>query len=142
VLEVFTTRSDTLFGVTYVVVAPDHALMGKLVTAATREKVAAFAAEQEKKAAQQKKDEEPEKEGVFTGSYAIHPFTGQKLPVWSANFVVSDYGTGAVMSVPRTTSATSSSPRSTACRSSRSSRPRTDRSRARRISRKPSRTTA
>ncbi|HCF61867.1 MAG TPA: leucine--tRNA ligase, partial [Myxococcales bacterium] len=60
----------------------------------------AFAADQERKAAQQKKDEEPEKEGVFTGAYALHPLTGQKVPVWAANFVVSDYGTGAVMSVP------------------------------------------
>jgi leucyl-tRNA synthetase len=99
-LEVFTTRSDTLFGVTYVVVAPDHALMPKLVNEKTQAAVAAFAAEMEKKAAQQKKDEEPEKEGVFTGAYAIHPFTGAKVPVWAANFVVSDYGTGAVMSVP------------------------------------------
>ncbi|MBI5543762.1 MAG: leucine--tRNA ligase [Deltaproteobacteria bacterium] len=99
-LEVFTTRSDTLFGVTYVVVAPDHALMPKLVNAQTRAQVEAFAADMERKAAQQKKDEEPEKEGVFTGAYAVHPFTGQKVPVWAANFVVSDYGTGAVMSVP------------------------------------------
>ncbi|MGI5864968.1 MAG: leucine--tRNA ligase [Myxococcales bacterium] len=99
-LKVFTTRADTLFGVTYVVVAPDHPLMPKLVNAETGERVKAFAAEQERKAAQQKKDEEVEKEGVFTGAYAIHPFTRQKLPVWAANFVVSDYGTGAVMSVP------------------------------------------
>jgi len=99
-LTVFTTRADTLFGVTYVVVAPDHALMDRLVTPETAEKVKAFAAEQERKAGQQKKDEEPEKEGVFTGAYAVHPFTGAKVPVWAANFVVSDYGTGAVMSVP------------------------------------------
>ncbi len=99
-IEVFTTRSDTLFGVTYVVVAPDHALMPKLVTPATKDAVAQFAADMERKAAAQKKDEEPEKEGVFTGAYAIHPFTGAKVPVWAANFVVSDYGTGAVMSVP------------------------------------------
>ncbi len=99
-LTVFTTRADTLFGVSYVVVAPDHSLMSKLVNAKTAEQVKAFAADQEKKAAAQKKDEEPEKEGVFTGAYAIHPFTGQKVPVWAANFVVSDYGTGAVMSVP------------------------------------------
>ena len=99
-LKVFTTRADTLFGVTYVVVAPDHPLMPKLVDAETDEKVKAFAADQERKAAQQKKDEEPEKEGVFTGAYALHPLTGQKVPVWAANFVVSDYGTGAVMSVP------------------------------------------
>ncbi|MFN7133292.1 MAG: leucine--tRNA ligase, partial [Myxococcales bacterium] len=99
-LRVFTTRADTLFGVTYVVVAPDHPLMPKLVTPGTEAQVKAFAAEQEKKAGAQKRDEEPEKEGVFTGAYAVHPFTGAKVPIWAANFVVSDYGTGAVMSVP------------------------------------------
>ena len=99
-LTVFTTRADTLFGVTYVVVAPDHPLIPRLVNDETRDAVAAFADAQAKKAAQAKKDEEPDKEGVFTGAYAIHPFTGAKVPVWAANFVVSDYGTGAVMSVP------------------------------------------
>ena len=93
-LTVFTTRADTLFGVTYVVVAPDHPLMPRLVNDETRDAVAAFADAQAKKAAQAKKDEEPDKEGVFTGAYAIHPFTGAKVPVWAANFVVSDYGTG------------------------------------------------
>ncbi len=99
-LEVFTTRADTLFGVTYVVVAPDHPMMGDLVTAETAERVRAFAAEQERKAASQKNGEEPDKEGVFSGAHAVHPLTGAKVPVWAANFVVSDYGTGAVMSVP------------------------------------------
>jgi leucyl-tRNA synthetase len=99
-LAVFTTRADTLFGVTYLVVAPDHPAMGELVTPQTADAVRAFAAQQERKAAAQKKDEEPEKEGVFTGAFAVHPFTGEKVPVWAANFVVSDYGTGAVMSVP------------------------------------------
>ncbi len=99
-LTVFTTRADTLFGVSYVVVAPDHPLMAHLVTDETREKIAAFADEMAKQAAAQKKDEEPEKLGCFTGAYAVHPFTGKKVPVWAANFVVSDYGTGAVMSVP------------------------------------------
>lgn len=99
-LTVFTTRADTLFGVTYVVVAPDHPLMPKLVNDETRAAVQAFAAAQAKKAAQARKDEEPDKEGVFTGAWAVHPFTGAKVPVWAANFVVSDYGTGAVMSVP------------------------------------------
>jgi leucyl-tRNA synthetase len=99
-LEVFTTRADTLFGVTYVVVAPDHLMMGDLATPETAERVRAFAADQEKKAGAQKNDEEPAKEGVFTGAFAVHPLTGARVPVWAANFVVSDYGTGAVMSVP------------------------------------------
>jgi leucyl-tRNA synthetase len=99
-LSVFTTRADTLFGVTYLVVAPDHPLMQRLVNDETRQAILEFAAAQAKNAGKQKRDEEPEKEGVFTGAYAIHPFTGAKVPVWAANFVVSDYGTGAVMSVP------------------------------------------
>lgn len=99
-LRVFTTRSDTIFGCTYVVVAPDHALLEKIVSADRIEAVRAFAADQARKAAAKGKEEELEKEGIDTGARAIHPFTGAELPIWAANFVVSDYGTGAVMSVP------------------------------------------
>ncbi len=99
-LKVFTTRADTLFGVTYLVIAPDYPLIPQLVTSSTRIQVEAFVAEQESKAAIPAKEEDQEKQGVFTGAYAIHPFTGEKVPIWIANFVVSDYGTGAVMSVP------------------------------------------
>ncbi len=99
-LKVFTTRADTLFGVTYLAIAPDHPLAASLATGETSAKLAAFAAEQTRKAALCKAGEELEKEGLFTGSYVLHPFTGESLPVWVANFVLSDYGTGAVMSVP------------------------------------------
>jgi leucyl-tRNA synthetase len=98
-LRVFTTRADTLFGATYLVVAPDHPLMSQLVAPKTEGAVRAFASDQERKAAL-RSEVEPEKEGVFTGAHVIHPFTSERLPVWAANFVVSDYGTGAVMSVP------------------------------------------
>ncbi|QAT84127.1 leucyl-tRNA synthetase [Corallococcus coralloides] len=99
-LRVFTTRVDTLYGCTYVVLAPDHKLVAQVTTADRRADVDAFA---RKMAAQNKTErlgEDAEKEGVFTGGYALNPVTGQPVPIWIANFVVSDYGTGAVMSVP------------------------------------------
>ncbi|WP_338270391.1 leucine--tRNA ligase [Corallococcus caeni] len=99
-LRVFTTRVDTLYGCTYVVLAPDHKLVAQVTTADRRADVDAFA---KKMAAQNKTErlgEDAEKEGVFTGGYALNPVTGQPVPIWIANFVVSDYGTGAVMSVP------------------------------------------
>ena len=99
-LRVFTTRSDTIFGCTYVVVAPDHPLLERIVPAERLPAVREFAADQARKAAARGKDEEPPKEGLDTGARAIHPFTGAELPIWAANFVVADYGTGAVMSVP------------------------------------------
>ena len=99
-ITVFTTRADTVFGCTYVVVAPDHPLLAKIVPADRLDAVRAFAAEQARKAAAKGRDEELEKEGVDTGARARNPFTGAELPIWAANFVVSDYGTGAVMSVP------------------------------------------
>jgi leucyl-tRNA synthetase len=99
-IRVFTTRIDTIYGCTYVVLAPDHKLVAKVTTADRRAEVEAFAA---KMAAISKTDRTAEgatKEGVFTGAHAINPFTGQPVPIWVANFVLSDYGTGAVMSVP------------------------------------------
>jgi len=99
-LRVFTTRADTIFGATYVVIAPDHELIDRIVPAERAGAVRAFAEDQARKAAQRGRDEEPPKEGVDTGAVAIHPFTGAEIPIWAANFVVADYGTGAVMSVP------------------------------------------
>ncbi len=99
-LRVFTTRADTIFGCTYVVIAPDHPLIEKITPPDKLAAVKAFAADQARKAAARGRDEEPPKEGIDTGARAVHPFTGHELPVWAANFVVSDYGTGAVMSVP------------------------------------------
>jgi leucyl-tRNA synthetase len=99
-IRVFTTRIDTIYGCTYVVLAPDHKLVAKVTTPERRAEVEAFAA---KMAAISKTDRTAEgvtKEGVFTGAYAVNPFTGQPVPIWIANFVLSDYGTGAVMSVP------------------------------------------
>jgi len=99
-IRVFTTRVDTIHGCTYVVLAPDHRLVAQLTTSAQRAEVDAFV---KRMAAISKTDRTAEgvtKEGVFTGAHAINPFTGQPVPIWIANFVLSDYGTGAVMSVP------------------------------------------
>ncbi|MDD9936012.1 MAG: leucine--tRNA ligase, partial [Myxococcales bacterium] len=99
-LRVFTTRPDTIYGCTYCVVAPDHPLLQRFVAEDRRQEVEAFSAEQARKAAKRARDDGPPKEGVDTGARAIHPFTGAELPIWAANFVVADYGTGCVMSVP------------------------------------------
>jgi leucyl-tRNA synthetase len=99
-IRVFTTRIDTIHGCTYVVLAPDHKLVSRITTSGQRAEVDAFV---KKMAAISKTDRTAEgvtKEGVFTGAHAINPFTGQPVPIWIANFVLSDYGTGAVMSVP------------------------------------------
>ena len=98
-ITVFTTRPDTLFGATYVALAPEHPLIPQLVNSDTREKVEAYV-----QASQQKSDverqENKEKTGVFTGSHVINPVNGQKLPIWVADYVLGGYGTGAVMAVP------------------------------------------
>ena len=99
IITVFTTRPDTLFGASYVALAPEHPLVSQLVNADTRAKVESYV-----QAAQQKSDverqENKDKSGVFTGSYVINPVNGQKLPIWVADYVLSGYGTGAVMAVP------------------------------------------
>jgi leucyl-tRNA synthetase len=99
-LRVFTTRVDTIYGCTYVVLAPDHKLVARVTTPERRADVEAFAKRMAAQSKTERLGEEAEKEGVFTGAYAVNPFTGQPVPIWIANFVVSDYGTGAVMSVP------------------------------------------
>lgn len=100
-IEVFTTRPDTLFGVTYIVLAPEHPLTLKLSKGTNQEeKVKEFVEKMRRTEKRKRTTGELEKEGVFLGVYALHPLTGEKIPVYSANFVLMDYGTGAVMSVP------------------------------------------
>ncbi len=99
-IRVFTTRIDTVFGCTYVVLAPDHKLVSSITTAAQQPGVSAFVKKMAAKSKTERTDETAEKEGVFTGAHAINPLNGAKVPVWIANFVLADYGTGAVMSVP------------------------------------------
>ncbi len=99
-LTIFTTRPDTIFGATFMSVAPDHPLVRKLIDQGGHEELAAFSQKALIEKQRKNPEDEPEKEGVFTGVYAINPFTGNKLPVYAANFVLMEYGTGAVMAVP------------------------------------------
>ncbi|MBT5985806.1 MAG: leucine--tRNA ligase [Nitrospina sp.] len=101
VIKVFTTRPDTLYGATFMVLAPEHPLVRKLSLGTEQEiAVEKFVnkAKQEDKVT--RTSETGEKNGVFTGAYAVNPLTGEDIPVWCANFVLMDYGTGAIMSVP------------------------------------------
>jgi leucyl-tRNA synthetase len=100
IMTVFTTRPDTLFGATFVVLAPEHELAKGLVTDKTRESVEAYILEAAHKSEIERMNENREKTGVFTGSYAINPVNGSKLPIWVADYVLAGYGTGAIMSVP------------------------------------------
>ncbi|HET8541599.1 MAG TPA: leucine--tRNA ligase [Anaeromyxobacter sp.] len=99
-LKVFTTRVDTIFGCTYVVLAPEHPLVEQVTTSERRAEVRAFVDRMRKTDAIDRMGENGPKEGVFTGAHAVNPYDGQKVPVWIANFVLAEYGTGAVMSVP------------------------------------------
>lgn len=101
-LEVFTTRVDTVFGVTYMVLSPDHALVDSITTIEYSKAVEDFkahVARQKEERMGDRSDDLP-KEGIFTGAYCINPMTGEEVPIWLANYVVSDYGSGAVMAVP------------------------------------------
>jgi leucyl-tRNA synthetase len=99
VLEVFTTRPDTLFGATFLVVAPEHEYIDQLITADKREEMAAYLA-YVKSRSDVERQQEKKVTGCFTGSYAVHPFTGRQVPIWTAEYVLAGYGTGAIMAVP------------------------------------------
>lgn len=99
-IAVFTTRPDTLFGVTYLVVAPEYTDLPALTTTEHHAEVAAYVSAAAQKTDIERLSEEKGKTGVFTGSYAIHPITGDKVPIWVADYVLATYGTGAVMAVP------------------------------------------
>ena len=99
-IAVFSTRPDTIFGATFVVLAPEHSLALKLATGDFKEMAEAYIKEAVKKTEIERTNDTKEKTGVFTGSYAINPLTGEKVPVWVADYVLGGYGTGAVMAVP------------------------------------------
>lgn len=100
-ISIFTTRPDTIFGVTFMSIAPEHPLLAKLVAGTAHEtEVITFARQIISEKQQQKPTDEVEKKGIFTGRYCINPFNGQEIPVYVANFVLMEYGTGAVMAVP------------------------------------------
>ena len=98
-VEVFTTRIDTIFGVTFLALAPEHRLLDKIVTADYKNQVKEYQ-EQTKSKSDLDRQQSKEKTGVFTGAYAIHPITGENIPIWTADYVLASYGTGAVMAVP------------------------------------------
>ena len=97
---VFTTRPDTLFGATYAVLAPEHALVDKITTSGQRAEVDAYLEKVKTKSDLERTDLAKEKTGVFTGAYAINPANGEKMPIWIADYVLATYGTGAIMAVP------------------------------------------
>ncbi|MFW5995629.1 MAG: leucine--tRNA ligase [Halanaerobiaceae bacterium] len=99
-LEVFTTRPDTIYGATYMVLAPEHPLVDELVTGDRRDEVDEFIARVNEQEEEERTSPKSEKLGMFTGSYAVNPFTGEEIPVMIANFVLMGYGTGAIMAVP------------------------------------------
>ena len=99
-LEVYTTRPDTLFGATYMVVAPEHPFLEKLVIPEKADEVKAYVESAAKKSDLDRTDLAKDKSGVFTGSYCINPVNGEKVPVWVADYVLISYGTGAIMAVP------------------------------------------
>ncbi|TWT48071.1 Leucine--tRNA ligase [Rubripirellula amarantea] len=99
-LRVYTTRPDTLFGATYMVVSPEHPLVDKLTVDAQRQAVSDYREKASFKSDRERTDGGKEKTGVFTGSHAINPVTGKPIPVWIADYVLAGYGTGAIMAVP------------------------------------------
>jgi len=97
---VFTTRPDTLFGATYAVLAPEHALVETITTAEQKSAVEAYLEKIKSKSDLERTDLAKEKTGVFTGAYAINPANGEKMPIWIADYVLVSYGTGSIMAVP------------------------------------------
>ena len=99
-VTVFTTRPDTLFGATYMVLAPEHALVGEITTAEQRGAVEGYQRTVMSKSDLERTELAKEKSGVFTGAYAINPVNGERIPIWIADYVLMGYGTGAIMAVP------------------------------------------
>ena len=99
-IAVFTTRPDTLFGATYMVVSPESELLEQIVSPEHKAEVGAYQAETAKKSDLERTDLAKDKSGVFTGAHAINPVNGRQVPIWTADYVLSGYGTGAIMAVP------------------------------------------
>ncbi len=99
-IEVYTTRPDTLFGATYMVLAPEHSLVEKITTAEQKNEVETYIEQARLKSDLERTDLAKEKTGVFTGAYAINPVNNEKIPVWISDYILISYGTGAIMAVP------------------------------------------
>jgi leucyl-tRNA synthetase len=100
VIEVFTTRPDTIFGVSFMVLAPEHPLVDEITTAEYKAQVEAYKTAASLKSERDRQADVKNITGQFTGAYALHPFSGEKIPVWIGDYVLASYGTGAVMAVP------------------------------------------
>lgn len=99
-IEVFTTRPDTIFGVSYVTLAPEHPFVSKIMTQERKEAVQNYIEQTSKRSERERMADVNKITGEFTGAYAVHPLTGQEIPIWIGDYVLSGYGTGAVMAVP------------------------------------------
>jgi leucyl-tRNA synthetase len=100
VIRIYTTRPDTLFGATYMVLAPEHPLVSRITTPQQRAAVEAYCAEAARKSELERTELARRKTGVFTGAYAINPVNNERIPIWIADYVLISYGTGAIMAVP------------------------------------------
>ncbi len=100
IIQVFTTRPDTLFGATYMVLSPEHRLVSKITTADYKKAVEAYQIQVSKKSELERTELAKDKTGAFTGAYALNPVNNEKIPVWIADYVLATYGTGAIMAVP------------------------------------------
>lgn len=99
-IEVFTTRPDTLFGASYMVLAPEHELVDEITTPAQKAAIDAYKKEIESRSDLERTDLNKDKSGVFTGAYGINPINGEQIPIWIGDYVLASYGTGAIMAVP------------------------------------------
>jgi len=99
-IRVYTTRVDTVFGMTYCVIAPDHPDVGLFIEESEKKSCEAYIAASNKQSDQDRTADDKEKTGVFTGSYVVNPYNGESVPLWIADYVLGNYGTGAVMAVP------------------------------------------
>ncbi len=99
-LRVYTTRPDTIFGVDFMVVAPEHELVTEITTAAQKEAIDKYLQYVKSRSDRERQSEVKQITGCFTGSYAINPFDGKQIPIWIAEYVLAGYGTGAIMAVP------------------------------------------
>jgi leucyl-tRNA synthetase len=99
-LRIFTTRPDTLFGATYMVLAPEHPLVAEITAPARRAAVEAYVEQAARRSERTRLADADEKTGVATGAFAVNPVNGERIPVWIADYVLASYGTGAIMAVP------------------------------------------
>jgi len=99
-ISVFTTRPDTIFGVSFMTIAPEHELVSKVTTAEQKEAVEAYVEATAKRSERDRMADVKTISGAFTGAYVLHPFSGKKIPIWIGDYVLASYGTGAVMAVP------------------------------------------